>query len=83
MKYVKSKRRTRLTNKYLKAILLVGCTNTKPNLDFINLTKLNFCIDFIRNIGIISFVKFHTVLRLYPAAIVSPHFYLAFMKNVW
>ena len=42
MKYVKSTRRTRLTDEHLKAILLIGCSNSKPNIDDILKAKRQF-----------------------------------------
>ena len=42
MKYVKSKHRTTLTNEHMKAILMVGCCTSKPNLDNILKEKQQF-----------------------------------------
>ncbi len=42
MKYVKSTHRTRLTDEHLKAILLIGCSNSKPNIDDILKAKRQF-----------------------------------------
>ena len=39
MKNVKSEHRTRLTDEHLKAILLVQCSNTKPNIEDIMRNK--------------------------------------------
>ena len=42
MKYVKSEHQTRLTDEHLKAILMVGCSTSKPNLDDILRDKRQF-----------------------------------------
>ena len=42
MKYVKSEHQTRLTDEHLKAILLLGCSTSKPNLDNILCDKRQF-----------------------------------------
>ena len=42
MKNVKSEHRTQLTDEHLKAILLVQCSNTKPNLEDIMKNKEQF-----------------------------------------
>ena len=42
MKSVKSKHRTRFTDEHLKAILLVQCSNTEPNIEDIMKNKNNF-----------------------------------------
>ena len=42
LKYVKSTHRSKLTDKHLKAILLIGCSNSKPNTDDILKGKLWF-----------------------------------------
>ena len=42
MKNVKSERRTRLTDEHLKAILLVQCSHTKPNIEDIIKNKEQF-----------------------------------------
>ncbi|CAM1327244.1 Uncharacterised protein r2_g3626 [Pycnogonum litorale] len=42
MKYVKSTHRTRLTDEHLKAILMVGCSNHKANIDDILKAKRQF-----------------------------------------
>ena len=41
-KCVKSEHQAKLTDKHLKAIFLVGCTNIKPNLDNILRNKRQF-----------------------------------------
>ena len=41
-KYVKSTHRRRLTDEHLKAILLIGCSNSKPNIDDILKAKRQF-----------------------------------------
>ena len=42
MKYVKSYHRTRLTDDHLKAILMVGCCTSEPNVDDIMRENDNF-----------------------------------------
>ena len=42
VKYVKSEHQTRLTDEYLKVILLFGCSTSKPNLDDILRDKRQF-----------------------------------------
>ena len=42
MKNVKSENRTRFTDEHLKAILLVQCSNTKPNIEDIMKNKEQF-----------------------------------------
>ncbi len=42
MKYVKSEHSTRLTDDHLKAILMVGCCTSKPNIDDIMTEKRQF-----------------------------------------
>ena len=42
VKYVKSEHQTRLTDEYIKAILLLGCNTSKPNLDDILRDKRQF-----------------------------------------
>ena len=42
MKFVKSEHQTRLTGEHLKAILLVGCNTSKPNLDELLRDKQQF-----------------------------------------
>ena len=42
VKYVKSEHRTRLTDDHLKAILMVGCCTSKPNVDDIMRGKRQF-----------------------------------------
>ena len=42
MKYVKSEHRTRLINEHLKANLMVGCCNSKPDLNDILKEKRQF-----------------------------------------
>ena len=42
MKNVKSEDRTRLTDEHLEAILLIQCSNTKPNIEDIMKNKEQF-----------------------------------------
>ena len=42
LKYVKSTHQMKLSDEHLKAILLIGCSNSKPNIDNILKGKLKF-----------------------------------------
>ena len=71
MKYFKSEHRKRLTDEYLKAILLVACTNTKSNLNDILRVKqqfyksqLIFCIDFFV-VGYLYFGQTSRAIHVY------------------
>ena len=42
LRYMKSTHRTKLTDEHLKAILMIGCRNSKPNIDNTLKGKLRF-----------------------------------------